>query len=117
MSIQVKKKYIEKGVLVDDAGEGAWGMAFDHGHAVCYENETCYDPLNDDAVRGIGDAMLEANDEALKRNWSLPLKAEEEVAEKEGKSLHQRLGPMLSGYDRWLDEIRQAFDPNGTADA
>jgi len=117
LSIQVKKKYIEKGVLVDDAGEGAWGMAFDHGHAVCYENETCYDPLNDDAVRGIGDALMEANDEALKRNWSLPLKAEEEVAEKEGKSLHQRLGPMLSGYDRWLDEIRRVFDPNGAADA
>lgn len=117
LSIQVKKKYIEKGALVDDAGEGAWGMAFDHGHAVCYENETCFDPLNDDSVRGIADTLLEANDEALKRTWTLPLKAEEEIAAKEGKSIHQRLGPIMSGYDRWLDEIRRAFDPNGAADA
>jgi glycolate oxidase len=117
LSIQVKKKYIEKGALVDDAGEGAWGMAFDHGHAVCYENETCFDPLNADSVKGIADALLEANDEALKRTWSLPLKAEEEVAAKEGKTIHQRLGPIMSGYDRWLDEIRRAFDPNGAADA
>ena len=69
------------------------------------------------SVRGIADALLEANDEALKRTWSLPLKAEEEVAAKEGKTIHQRLGPIMSGYDRWLGEIRRAFDPNGAADA
>jgi hypothetical protein len=117
LSIQIKKKYIKKGAIVDDVGEGAWGMGFDHGHSVCFESETCFDPLDDHAVTGMRNALVEANNEALKRNWSLPLEAEAEAAEREGKSLHQRLGPIMSRYDRWLNEIRQAFDPNGTADA
>jgi glycolate oxidase len=117
LSIQVKKKYIDKGALVDDVGEGGWGQLFDHGHTVCFENETCFDPLSADAVGGIGEAILEGNDEALRRNWSPPLKVEMVAAEKEGKNIHERLGPVMSGYDLWFHQIRRAFDPNGVADA
>jgi len=110
ISWEVKKKYVEKGLLLTDLGEGCWGVMFDYGNIVLIENEMEFDPCDAKAIKARIDATNEVNKALLEKKISLPLVSYTCTAYP--KSVHECAGPHLGNYHFWQKKIKQAFDPN-----
>ncbi|GAG14292.1 unnamed protein product, partial [marine sediment metagenome] len=52
LNIQLKKKYIKKGVIANDFGEGTWMSSYESGHFFHMESPTMFDQTNKDSVEG-----------------------------------------------------------------
>ncbi len=109
-NIWLKKKYIEKGAIANDFGEGAWGTTYEHGHFSHFEFPTVYDPANTYSIEGMSDYMENSNKLHLTSNIGTPFLVE-------GTEMHELYGPYMFDYHKWLRKIKVAFDPNDIADS
>ncbi|MFX0009880.1 MAG: FAD-binding oxidoreductase [Candidatus Hermodarchaeota archaeon] len=108
-NVPLKKKYIEKGVIANDFGEGAWMTSYESGHFFHMEAPTFFDQTNVESVKGIGEYMEESNQMDLLKHLGVPFFIE-------GDQLHNKWGPHLMNYHIWLRKIKESFDPNNVSD-
>lgn len=116
LGIEIKKKYVKKGVIVDDFGEGSWGSAIDYSHITSCENETLYDPVNPESCEGVFEEMKETG-EVLFEHKLPEVFHQRFIAMRQGKSGPDVLGPSMSNYHIWQRKIKRAFDPNDVSDS
>jgi len=109
LNIPLKKKYIEKGVLANDFGEGAWMTSYEGGHYFHMEAPTMFDQTNEESVKGMAEYMEESNQMDLLKKLGAPFFIE-------GDKLHDEWGPHMMNYHIWLRKIKAEFDPNGVSD-
>ncbi|MHA1437032.1 MAG: FAD-binding oxidoreductase [Promethearchaeota archaeon] len=105
----LKKKYIKRGVVANDFGEGVWGTTYEHGHYSHCEFPTMFDQTDTYSVEGMADYMENSNKLQLVKNLGAPFFVE-------GTDMHEFFGPYMMDYHKWLRKIKVAFDPNNTAD-
>jgi glycolate oxidase len=109
-SIPLKKKYIKKGVIGNDFGEGVWMTSYESGHYFHVESITLFDQTEEKSVKGMGDFMEENYNFDLIKHLGAPFFVE-------GDRMHDKFGPDMMNYHVWLRKIKEAFDPNGIADS
>lgn len=110
LNIPLKKGYIKKKVLPDDEGESIWITSYEHGHYAHCEMPTMYNlqvPKSRDAML---DYFKDTDELSLKEHLNLPFFIE-------GDEQHDRWGPYVCNYHVWMRRIKEAFDPNNTADS
>jgi len=109
-NIPLKKKYIKKGVIVNDFGEGHWMTSYESGHYFHVESPTPFDQTDASSVEGMAEYMEASNQMDLLKHLGAPFFVE-------GDRMHELFGPHMSNYHIWLRKIKQAFDPNEIADS
>ncbi len=109
-NIPLKRKYIKKGVLADDRGEGVWTESFEHGHFFHAEMPTMYDQTDRESIKGMAEYLMECNQLDLEERLGIPFFIE-------GDEMHDWYGPQCSNYHLWLRKIKAMFDPNAVADS
>jgi len=109
-NIPLKKKYIKKGVIVNDFGEGHWMTSYESGHYFHVESPTPFDQTDASSVEGMAEYMEASNQMDLLKHLGAPFFVE-------GDRMHKLFGPHMSNYHIWLRKIKQAFDPNNIADS
>ena len=109
-SIPLKKKYIKKGVIGNDFGEGVWMTSYESGHYFHMESPTMFDQTDKDSVKGMAEFMDDNNRFDLVKHLGAPFFVE-------GDRMHDMYGPHMMDYHKWLRKIKIAFDPNGIADS
>ncbi|MCE7882448.1 MAG: FAD-binding oxidoreductase [Actinobacteria bacterium ATB1] len=106
---QVKRKYIDKGVIFDDGADNAWGGFYEGGTYAHLEELACYDPTDKDAADAVFEYVFETNLVSIEHHTGLPINAV-------GPANSALFGPHCSSYDTWQDRIKASFDPHNTAD-
>jgi glycolate oxidase len=110
MNIPLKKKYIKKKVVANDFGEGHWMTSYESGHYFHVESPTMFDQSDHNSVEGIAEYMVESNQMDLLKHLGAPFFVE-------GNEMHEKFGPYMMNYHKWLRKIKQSFDPNDIADS
>ena len=110
MNIPLKKKYIKKGVLANDLGEGTWMTSYESGHYFHMESPTMFDQTDENSVKGMAEYMEKSNQLDLLKHLGAPFFVE-------GTRMHDLFGPHMSNYHIWLRKIKEVFDPNNIADS
>ncbi len=106
----IKKKYVERGVVVDDGVENAWAILYEDGNFGHAEMVNYYDPADPASRREFEQAMSETNDAMISECLGTPFAAG-------GDRMADFLGPHIMNYHHWLRKIKKAFDPGVAADA
>lgn len=109
-NIPLKQKYIKKGAIANDFGEGAWMTSYEGGHYFHMESPTMFDQSDLHSVKGMADYMEESNKQDMIKHLGAPFFIE-------GTALHNRWGPKMMNYHIWLKKIKAAFDPDEIADS
>jgi hypothetical protein len=109
-NIPMKKKYIKKGVIANDFGEGHWMTSYESGHYFHVESPTMFDQTDQTSVEGMAEYMEASNQLDLLKHLGAPFFVE-------GNQMHEMFGPHMMNYHKWLRKIKQAFDPNDIADS
>lgn len=108
-NIPLKRQYIAKKVIADDRGEGAWLATYEHGHYAHAEFPTMYDPTVPESVIGWTEYAHECDKLSLDNKLGQPFFIETDKQ-------HEWFGPHCMNYHIWLRKIKEAFDPQNTAD-
>ncbi len=108
--IPLKKKYIKKGVIGNDFGEGVWMTSYESGHYFHVESPTMFDQTDEHSVAGMAEYMDASNQYDLLNHLGAPFFVE-------GTRMHKIFGPEMCNYHIWLQKIKKAFDPNEVADS
>ncbi len=119
IGLEIKKKHVKGGKLVDDMGEGNWGCPIiDHGHMSWVENETGYDPWDPQSVEAMIKLHEEVNEEVFeKRKIAFPKTSLKFLAARKGLSLHEVVAPHMNVDHRdWQRRIQRVLDPKGVTD-
>lgn len=117
LSIDVINKYIEKGLVVDDFGEGSWGSLFDYGHLTACENETMYKSTDPEACDAVMELLEDLNSRMTKNLFRLGHILHQQLTDgPKGKCGHDTMGPLCDDYQIWQRKIKRAFDPNTASD-
>ena len=109
-NIRLKKKYIKKGVIANDFGEGTWMSSYESGHFFHMESPTMFDQTNKNSVEGMAEYMEKSNELDLLKHLGAPFFVE-------GDKNHDFFGPYMMNYHIWLRKIKKEFDPNNIADS
>ena len=100
---ELKDKYIKRGVIMDDGGDNSATLVFDQGHLAYTEVLIMYDH---------NEYLAESNQVCMDKKLGTPIFQISQV----GMGKHGAFGPECFNYDKWLREIKRAFDPNNTGD-
>ncbi|MCK5238161.1 MAG: FAD-binding oxidoreductase [Candidatus Thorarchaeota archaeon] len=106
----IKSKYIEKGVIGDDRGEGIWTTTYEGGHMAHLEVPTVYDGASKESCLGYAEYQDECNDVDLKQAYGMPFFIV-------GDKVHDYYASRTMDYPKYLRRIKAAFDPNGISDS
>ncbi|OGO01308.1 MAG: hypothetical protein A2Y72_01490 [Chloroflexi bacterium RBG_13_53_26] len=109
---ELKDKYINKGVIMDDGGDNSATLAFDQGHLAYTEMLIMYDHHDRDSAEGACQYLAESNQACLDKKLGPPIFQISQI----GKGKHGAFGPACFNYDSWLRKIKGEFDPNNTSD-
>ncbi|MBU1669601.1 MAG: FAD-binding oxidoreductase [Actinobacteria bacterium] len=107
--IEVKKPYIERGVLMDDTGDNAWGTIYEQGALMHLEEVAAYDPSDPEAAAGATRFMIDAIVASRDDHIGFCFNGFSDLG-------HGLLSDQTSGYYRWLAALKDAFDPAGVSD-
>lgn len=107
---QVKKKYIDRGVIVDDGADNAWGALYECGAYAHLEELAMYDQRDARCREEVFDYILETNLACIEQRCGDSLNAV-------GPPAHALFSPECGQYDKYTQRIKAEFDPNNAADA
>ena len=116
---EIKRKYVESGLLGDDMGEGGWSpLIIDQGHMEYFENETFFDPAVPESTFELVKLTMETNQSLAENKLMIPFASQVKAARAQGMKVHDSIAPyMNSDYRVWQRKFKQAFDPNDASDA
>ncbi len=106
---EIKKKYIEKGVIVDDGADNAWGQTYEQAHMGHLEELTLYDPSDSESLEGLIEYVEECDKKDFEEHVGHPFCMA-------GDRYHDWFGPEMCNYQIWQRKIKKTFDPNNTSD-
>jgi glycolate oxidase len=107
---RLKQKYIEKGLIVDDGADNAWGTVYEHGHMGHMDELYLSDPTDPASGQAAFALMQETTGFCLENAFGCPQTAM-------GDRGHDLFGPHMYNYHFWARRIKKAFDPNGTSES
>ena len=90
-NIPMKKKYIKRGAIANDFGEGHWMTSYESGHYFHVESPTMFDQTDASSVEGMAEYMEASNQMDLLKHLGAPFFVE-------GNSMHKLFGPHMSNY-------------------
>jgi glycolate oxidase len=106
---EFRKKYEEKGLILDDGVNEMWGVMFDGSHFALFECGHLYSPTEAESWKAGADMQKEGGEIGLTKplsvGWTLM-----------GNDVVRELGPRFGNVQNWQVKIKQAFDPNTAAD-
>lgn len=112
---EIKKKYIERGVIADDGAEWAWGAEMNEGGRFAHVEELfMYDPADPESAKGAAEFIEETS--LLTAKQAPGLAIWELARGGLGPEAHDVYGPACSNYHVWQRRIKKAFDPNTASD-
>ena len=103
---QIKNEFIEKGDLIDDFGDNAWGGIF-HQDGVIHQEELA---LYDHRTQNIGEFFNKINNGYTENHLGLSFSFCLEDS-------HDEYGPKASNYNKWQAKIKRVFDKDNISDA
>ena len=106
---QVKQKYIQKGLILDDGGDLGTGGTFESGHLGYLEGIILYDPSNPQSALAARDLVQTGVRDSIDRALGLPIAGF-------GSEANEIFGPACSNYHIWLKRIKTALDPQMSCD-
>ena len=106
---QVKRKYIQEGVILDDGGDLGTGGTFESGHLGYLEGIILYDPSNPQSSLAARDLVQTGVKDAIERAMGLPIAGF-------GREANEIFGPACGNYHTWLKRIKAALDPQDACD-
>ena len=106
---ELKKEYIQKGLILDDRAENAWAVPYENTHFGHTEEIIHYDPAEPDSYRAAGECLYNAFGASKDQALGTPFAC--------GTNLvHELFGPTAMNYHLWLRKIKKTFDPNTASD-
>jgi hypothetical protein len=116
-SVELKRKHIEEGTIVNDGGDAMFGpLSLCGGGGECGDEQFMhYDPRDPASVEGGGQYLVDAGRVAARLGWgggTDALVTEPSKEEAKGRLLRS---PQPIAY-LWQWKIKQALDPNDTGD-
>jgi glycolate oxidase len=106
---QVKQKYIQEGLILDDSGDLGTGGTFESGHLGYLEGIILYDPSNPQSALAARNLVQTGARDAIDRALGLPIAGF-------GSEANELFGPACSNYHLWLKRIKAALDPQMACD-
>ena len=106
---QVKKKYIQEGLILDDGGDLGTGGTFESGHLGYLEGIILYDPGNPQSAMAARDLVQSGVNDSIERAMGLPIAGF-------GSEANEIFGPACSNYHTWMKRIKAALDPDMACD-
>jgi FAD/FMN-containing dehydrogenase len=107
---RIKKKYIEKGLIVDDGADLAWGTVYEHGHMGHMDELYLSDPTDPASGQAAFALMQETTQACMEKALGCPQTVM-------GDRGHDLFGPRMNNYHLWARKLKKAFDPNGTSES
>jgi len=107
MDRNLRDKYCEKGVIMNDGTYNNWGVVYEGGHLGVLEGGYSFSSTNE-SYKGFGDMMHEGSEIALKTPISMGWTASGEMA--------KIFGPHLGNVQNWMRKIKKTFDPDIVCD-
>ena len=106
---EATSKYIEKGLIFDDGGDGGYNTTIEYGHIGQNALGARYDPANSESRIAALEIILAFSKIGLD-NYNYIIPAQTDAA------VHEVIGPLLSNYHLWQRKVKGVFDPNITSD-
>jgi glycolate oxidase len=106
---QVKQKYIQKGLILDDGGDLGTGGTFESGHLGYLEGIILYDPGNPQSTMAAGELVQTGVWDTISKAMGLPIAGF-------GIEANELFGPACSNYHTWLKRIKSTLDPQMACD-
>ncbi|MGB5846730.1 MAG: FAD-binding oxidoreductase [Anaerolineales bacterium] len=106
---QVKGKYIQKGLILDDGGDLGTGGTFESGHLGYLEGIILYDPSNPQSALAARDLVQSGVRDSINKAMGLPIAGF-------GSEANEIFGPVCSNYHTWMKRIKSILDPDMACD-
>jgi len=106
---QAKRKYIEKGIFLDDGGDLGCGGTFENAHLGYLEGIFLYASGDPQAVMASGEIIEAGCNTAIEQAMGIPIAAF-------GCEMNKRFGPACHNYPVFMSKIKKALDPNTASD-
>lgn len=110
VGIAIKKRYIERGEIVDDDGDGGHGGLYENGSFSHIETVALYDPNDPKHIKGQERFIMETNEASIKKNLGISINSF-------GPAGSATFSPEAMDYDKLIQKVKQEYDPSNTADA
>jgi glycolate oxidase len=116
---EIKRKYVESGLIADDMAEGGWSpLIIDHGHMEYFEHETLFDPAVPQSTMALMMLTMETNQSLADKKLMIPFASQVKVARAQGMAVHDSIVEHHNCDYRLLQRgFKRAFDPNNAADS
>ncbi|NVM02456.1 MAG: FAD-binding oxidoreductase [Candidatus Helarchaeota archaeon] len=108
---EIKEKYIEKGIFIDDLADNIWGGLYETGLLLHHEELALYDTRDPEQLEGV----IDFYEECVKESVEKPLGLGFGLFEVPGSA--DRFGPKASNYHLWQKKIKNMLDPNDVGDS
>jgi hypothetical protein len=110
----LKRKYIDKGGLLEDLADNAWGGVYEGSAVFGHQEELIhFDPRNPDHIRGVREYEAEAAQCTKDEYFGLGLG----VMALPAKFRDDIFGPAACNYQKWQQKLKDALDPDDVADS
>lgn len=110
IGIAIKKRYIERGEIVDDDGDGGHGGLYENGSYSHIETVALYDPNDPKHIAGQARFVMETNEASIKKNLGISINSF-------GPHGSATFSPEAMDYDKLIQKLKKEYDPTNTADA
>ncbi len=107
--VKVKKRFIARGEILDDGGDGGHGSLYEGGGFSHIETVAQYDPSDPKQAEAIGHFVAQTNRAAIDKQCGIAINSF-------GPEGAHTFSPHAMGYDRLIQRIKQEFDPHDSAD-
>ena len=104
-----RRKYDDQHLLFNDGNNGMWGVMFDGGHFALFECGHMYSPTEADSWKAGRQMQMEGHEIGLKTPFSIGWCLM-------GNDIVRTEGPLFFNVQNWQYKIKQALDPNNSAD-
>jgi hypothetical protein len=105
-----KRKYIEKGLIIDDDGDCGIGGTYENGHMGYVEGIGSYSPAVKESVVAARELTFEGIQGCIDNAFGVPIAGF-------GDGMNKVIGPHCSNYHLWMEKIKDALDPNASCDS
>lgn len=106
---EVKRKYIQEGLILDDGGDLGTGGTFESGHLGYLEGIILYDPGNPQSAMAARDLVQSGVNDSIDKAMGIPIAGF-------GLEANEVFGPACSSYHTWMKRIKAALDPDLSCD-
>jgi glycolate oxidase len=110
VGIAIKKRFIERGEIIDDDGDGGHGGLYENGSYSHIETVALYDPNDPKQIEGQARFIAETNEASIKKNLGISINSF-------GPEGSATFSPEAMDYDKLIQKVKNEYDPSNTADA